>query len=171
MIKLAKELKRSERNKMLHDVRGVYFDNDDHLFAVYLKKYHSCVVTLRTALSIYNIIDDWNNPPYDLVFQEGYRKIKDTRIRQFRDKKELLCLGVVTKEYEGISYDTYNYERLLIEVFRKQKYLSFEDYKQVVFFYRKKVNDGEFNIPLFYRYLSVVPKSRIYKAKFSKEIM
>ena len=171
MITLAKDLKRSERNKMLSDVRGVYFEQDDDLFAYYVFCYYSAVVTLKTALSIYGIIDEWNNPPYDLVFQTGYRKLNNKNVNQFRERKDLLYIGAIKQKYGRIEYNIYDQERLLIEVFRKQKYLSPDNYKQAIFYYRNLVNEGKFNISKFNNYLSLIPKEKIYRKKFSTEIM
>lgn len=171
MITLAKDLKRSQRNKMLSDVRGVYFDQDDDIFAYYVFCYYSSVVTLRTALSIYGIIDEWNNPPYDLVFQTGYRKLNNKNVNQFRERKELLYIGAIKQKYGPVEYNIYDLERLLIEVFRKQKYLSPDNYKQAIFYYRNLVNDGKFNIPKFQQYLTNFPKAKKYKTKFSLEVL
>ena len=171
MITLAKDLKRSQRNKMFSDVRGVYFGQDDDIFAYYVFCYYSSVVTLRTALSLYGIIDEWNNPPYDLVFQTGYRKLNNKNVNQFRERKELLYIGAIKQKYGPVEYNIYDLERLLIEVFRKQKYLSPDNYKQAIFYYRNLVNDGKFNIPKFQQYLTNFPKAKKYKTKFSLEVL
>ena len=101
MIKRAKDLKRSERNKLQSFVRGIYLDEEGDLFGSYLLKYNNSVVTLLTALSYHNLIDNWINQPYDFAFPIGYRQIHDANIRQFKEKKEILLLGVVSKDYEG----------------------------------------------------------------------
>lgn len=101
MITLAKNLTRSERNKLTSYVRGYYLDVDDDIFSYYVFCFHNAVVTLRTALSIYGIIDDWNHPPYDIVFQTGYRKIEDKNINQYREDKDLIYIGVTKKRGES----------------------------------------------------------------------
>ena len=171
MIARAKELKRSERNKLNSLVRGVYLDKEGDLFGSYLLRYPTGVVTLTTALSYYSIIDSWIDVPYDLSFQIGYRPICDKNIRQFKDKKEILFLGVLQKHYEGIAFNIYDKERLLIELWRKEKYLSKDIYKQAIFYYRNLANNGNLNIPLLEQYLSFMPKSNIYLKRLSLEVL
>ena len=171
MIKRAKDLKRSERNKLQSFVRGIYLDEEGDLFGSYLLKYNNCVVTLLTALSYHNLIDNWINQPYDFAFPIGYRQIHDANIRQFKEKKEILLLGVVSKDYEGTPFRIYNKERLLIEIWRKEKYLPKDIYKQAIFSYRNLANNGNLNIPLLEQYLSLIPKSNIYLKRLSLEVL
>ncbi len=171
MIRKASILTRSERKKYLNKVYGYYFDNDDDLFDVYLIKYKTGVVTLTTALSFYGLIDNWINPPFEFVFQNGYRKIKDRRIKQYRDSKELLTLGVCKEKHGNYEFLIYDKERLLIELFRKEKYLEKDIYKQAIFAYRNLANSGKLNIPLIKNYLSKMPKFNIYKKRLSMEVL
>lgn len=171
MIKKAKSLTRSERTKKNKITRGIYFDNHDDLFDVYLTRYSSGVVTLKTALSFYGLSDYWIEPSFDFNFQYGYRTIKDSNVRQFRDSKELTYLGVVEEKHNGIKFLIYNKERLLIELFRKERFVPLDIYKQAIFAYRNLVNKGELNIPLIREYLSRVPKSNIYEEKLSREVL
>lgn len=171
MVKRAHELKRSERNKLHTYVRGIYQDEDDDLFSSYLLKYPSGVVTLITALSFYNLIDEWVVSPFDFCFQIGYRQISDANIKQFKDKKQIQLLGVENKFYNNISFRIYDKERLLIELWRKEKYLSKDIYKQAIFNYRILANNGNLNIPLLKQYLSLIPKSNIYLKRLSLEVL
>ena len=171
MIKKAKELSRNQRNKLDKYVRGVYQEKDDDVFDSYLIRYSSGVITLETALSIYGLTDFWINPPYDFAFQYGYRKINDERIRQFKDDKKLLYLGAIKMLRNNIEYFIYNKERLLIEIWRKEKYIPRDIYKQAIFAYRQLANSGDLNIPLLKEYIAQMPKSNIYKKRLSLEVL
>lgn len=171
MIKKACLLSRTERKKYHSIIRGVYHSLDEEEFDIVLSRYSSAVVTLETALSFYNLIDNWIVKPYDFSFQKGYRKINDPRIKQYRDFKEILMLGVVQAVHNSTTFFIYDKERLLIELWRKEKYLQRDIYKQAIFSYRKLANNGELNIPLIREYISKLPKSNIYKKRLSTEVL
>ena len=171
MVKKAKELTRFQRTKLKSYVRGIYQNQDDDLFDSYLLKYDTGVVTLETALSYYGLIDNWISQPYDFIFQYGYRKINDINVRQFRDNKDLLYLGVVKQKHNNVEFNIYNKERLLIEIWRKEKYISQDIYKQAIYSYRQIANDGNLNIPLLREYISKMPKFNIYEKRLSLEVL
>ena len=171
MIIKASLLTRTERNKMQTSIRGIYHSDDEEIFDVILSRFPSGVVTLKTALSFYDLIDTWIQPPYDIVFQTGYRKINDSRISQYRDNKDLLMLGTIRQQHNQTSFLIYDKERLLIELFRKEKHIPKDIYKEAIFSYRKLASSGELNIPLIREYISNMPKSNIYKKRLSTEVL
>ena len=171
MIKNAKELKRSERKKLTKYVRGVYQNYNDDIFDSYLIRYKSAVVTLITALSFYNLIDEWIDKPFFFSFQYGYRKISDNAIMQFRDNKRILLLGTIKEKHNDVEFLIYNKERLLIELWRKEKYIPRDIYKEAIFKYRLLANSGDLNIPLLKQYISQMPKSNILLKRLSLEVL
>ena len=171
MIKKAKDLSRYQRTKLVSYVRGVYQERNDDLFDSYLLRYSSGVVTLITALSFYGLIDEWILSPYDFAFQYGYRTIKDNNVRQFRDNKELLMIGATKEIHNSVEFYIYNKERLLIELWRKEKYIPRDIYKQAIFSYREFANSGNLNIPLLKEYIHQMPKFNIYLKRLSLEVL
>ena len=171
MIKVAKELTRTERKRMQSFVRGIYQNENDDIFDSFLMRFPTGVVTLTTALSFYGMIDEWIVPPYCFNFQTGYRKIDNSQIKQFRDDKETLYLGCVEEKHNEISFKIYNKERLLIELWRKENYIQKDVYKQAIFAYRQLANSGNLNIPLLKQYISKMPKSNIYLSRLSLEVL
>ena len=171
MIKVAKELTRTERKRMKSFVRGIYQEENDDMFDSFLIRYPAGVITLETALSFYGMIDEWICSPYCFNFQTGYRKIDDDHIKQFRDDKEILKLGCVKEKHNGIIFNIFDKERLLIELWRKEKYIQKDIYKQAIFAYRQLANSGNLNIPLLKQYISKMPKSNIYLSRLSLEVL
>ena len=171
MIKKAKDLTRSQRRRLVSYTRGVYQDSGDDLFDSYLLRYSTGVVTLITALSYHGLIDEWILSPYDFSFQYGYRTIKDINIRQFRDSKELLMIGAIKEVRNSVEFFIYNKERLLIELWRKEKYIPRDVYKQAIFSYRELANSGNLNIPLLKEYIHKMPKFNIYLKRLSLEVL
>lgn len=165
------ESSRSKQRSSARLLRGVYGSSEDDLFDAYLARYPSAVVTLRTALSIHGIIDEWLMPPFDLCFAKGYRYIPDERIAQIRDDNELRLLGAVTMEKDGIAFLCHDPERLLIELWRREKRIPLETLSKAIFWYREKANSGELNLPKLRDYISKMPKSHIYFTRLRKEIL
>lgn len=171
MIYKAIQISRNKQSKLNNPVRGFYTQGSFNYFDLYLLKYNTCVVTLKTALSIHGIIDDWVDFPFDFSFRDGYRQIKDERVNQFRDKDEIRLLGVEEKRRNQLTFKIYNKERLLIELWRKEKYLPKDVYKEAIYKYRSMVKAGTLNLPLLKEYIHKMPKSQIYLNRLSMEIL
>lgn len=171
MIYKAVEISRNKQNKLNKPVRGYYTKGSFDYFDIYVQRYSSGVVSLKTALSIHGLIDDWNNEPFDFCFKDGYRKINDEKINQYRDNEKIFGLGVEIKKTNKIEYKIYNKERLLIELWRKEKYISKDIYKEAIYSYRKLASNGELNIPLLKEYIRLIPKSQVYSKRLSMEVL
>lgn len=171
MIKRANSLTRKQRLEFESPIRGMYVDGDYDLLCLYLVRYSSSVITLQTALSLHHLIDEWPSVPFDLCFRTGYRKINDKNITQYRDIPKILSLGVMTIKCNGISMNIYNKERLLVELWRKQKHISKDVYKSAIYKYRDLARNGQLNIPLLKKYISSVPKSDVFYCKLSDEVL
>ena len=152
-------------------VRGVYHEEDDDLFDIFISKYPTGIVTLTTALSFYGLIDEWIKEPFNFNFKKGYRKITDIRIKEFRDPSEIQMLGVTKQSHNNIEFFIYDKERLLIELWRKEKFIQRDVYKQAIFAYRNLANSGNLNIPLLKQYISKMPKFNIYMRRLSLEVL
>ncbi len=134
-------------------------------------RYPSAVVTLETALSLHGIIDEWLTPPFCLSFAIGYRPAKDPNVMQIWDANEIRMLGAKKMERGGITFFCHDAERLLLELWRREKHVSKEIMSKAVFWYRGKANSGELNLPRLREYISKMPKSKIYAERLRKEIL
>ncbi len=165
------EISRSEQKTSTRLLRGVYGSEEEDTFDAYLLRYPSAVVTLETALSLYGITDEWIAPPFTLSFAIGYRPIKDETVAQIWDSNELRLLGTARMERNGIPYLCHDIERLLIELWRREKHIPRETMSKAVFWYRNKANSGELNLPKLREYISKMPKGNIYAERLRKEIL
>ena len=171
MLSKSNKMTRSKQRSSTRLLRGVYGDESDDTLSAYFLRYPSAVLTLDSALSLYGIIDEWLTPPYFLSFALGYRPIKDSSIVQLWDNNELRLLGTVRIERDGIPFLCHDIERLLIELWRREKRLSREIMAKAVFWYREKANSGELNLPKLREYISKMPKGKIYAERLRKEIL
>ena len=124
MIIKANEIKKRSRAGMKNPLRGIYVGEDYDLLAAIMARYPSGVATLETALSLHGITDEYLNPPFFLSFNLGYRPIKDERIVQIWEDRNTRALGTIAMERDGVEFLTYDKERLLLEVFRREKLIK-----------------------------------------------
>ncbi len=171
MLSKSHEITRSEQKSSTRLLRGVYGEKGDDSFSAYMLRYPSAVVTLETALSLHGIIDEWLVPPFSLSFAIGYRPVKDPNVAQLWDANSLRLLGAEKMERDGIAFLCHDVERLLIELWRREKHVPIEVFSKAIFWYREKANSGELNLPKLREYISKMPKARIYTMKLRREIL
>ena len=171
MIIKANEIKKRSRAGMKNPLRGIYVGEDYDLLAAVMARYPSGVATLETALSLHGITDEYLNPPFFLSFNIGYRPIKDERIVQIWEDRNTRFLGTIAMERDGVEFLTYDKERLLLEVFRREKLISMEAYSAAISYYRKAANDGTLNLPKLREYCKALPKGDIFRTRIRKEIL
>ena len=171
MLNKSVNLSRSQQRASKRVLRGVYGDAEDDSFGAYMLRYPSAVVTLEAALSLHGIIDEWLTPPFSLCFAIGYRIIKDPNVHQIWDSNELRLLGVEKMERDGIAFLCHDIERLLIELWRREKRISREIFSKAIFWYRGKANSGELNLPKLREYICKMPKANIYAERLKREIL
>ena len=171
MLHKSFEITRSKQKASIRLLRGVYGEEEDDSFDAYLLRYPSAVITLESALSLHGIIDEWLTPPFCFCFATGYRPIKDPHITQIWDANEQRLLGAEKMERDGIVFLCHDVERVLIELWRREKRMPREIVSKAVFWYRSKANSGELNLPKLREYISKMPKGRIYAERLRREIL
>lgn len=171
MILAAKNLSRNERKKKDNPYYGVYVDGEYDQLASTMARYPTAVVTLETALSLYGIIDEFVSPPFYLSFSVGYRPVKEKTIAQIWENVETRLIGAVVMERDGIKFLCYDKERLLIELFRREKLVSIESFQAAIFYYRKAANDGTLNLPKMREYCKALPKGKMIRERIKREVL
>ena len=171
MISKPKNLTRKDRKEMNHPFRGIYTQENDDLFASLMARYPTAIATLETALSLYGITDSFVAAPYFLSFNIGYRPVNDDRIFQIWENKKTRLLGTVAMEREGVSFQCYDKERLLLELFRREKIIATEAFQAAIFHYRKLANEGKLNLPKIREYCEKLPKGELYRERIRREIL
>ena len=171
MIIRAEKLTRAERRAKLCLSHGIYADGDYDELASVMARYPTAIVTLETAFSLYGITDAFVSPPFFLSFGLGYRPVKEKGVVQIWEDDATRRLGTLTMERDGIKFLCYDKERLLIELFRREKRIGMEAMKQAVFYYRTAVNDGKLNLPRIREYCQSLPKGEKYRERIRREIL
>ncbi len=120
------------------------------------KKYPDAIYTMESAFYYHNL-SDVIPEKYYLATDRDAAKIKDNRIVQIFEKKDLLCMGAITLDYEGYPIRIYNKERLLVELLRHKSKIPFDYYKEVLLNFREIIYD--LDIRTIQEYAEKVPKS------------
>jgi len=124
-------------NEQLYKIdKGIYSENKFvNPLIVYAKKYPKSIVTMDNAFYYYNLTDVIPSRVY-LATASKSRVIKKEKIVQLFLSEKILEVGKETVIIDGQEVFMYNKERLLIELIRLQKRISFDYYKEIIANYR-----------------------------------
>ena len=124
---------------------GVYYD-EKYIsdFELLTLKRPDGIFTMNTAFFIYGLTDELPSA-YDMAIDRlsSKTKFKKCIIKYYYQPQNILCIGKTQHNYNGISINIYDKERLLIELFRYSTKMSFDIYKVVINNYRKIEIDFE----------------------------
>jgi hypothetical protein len=168
----SKEIARAvKEGKLVHLDRGIYSPTPEvDPLTLLLVRYPQAIVTLRTALSLYRLLDEQVEAPFDLTFQHGHRKIKNPSVCPFDGQNAYFGIGKVSLKRAETSIAIYDPERLLIEVFSHEKALGAPHYAEAIQHYRVYVAEGRFFYPRFESYCAQFKRGQGYLQRFQKEV-
>ena len=126
-----------EEKEIYHIKNGIYADEKivDPLI-IYCKQYPKAIITMDSAFYFYHLTDVIPDRIYLATDRKSY-VIKDENIFQLFLPKDILLLGNTTLDLKDGTINIYDKERLLIELIRKRKQISFDYYKEIISNYRE----------------------------------
>lgn len=135
------QIRKALENKEIFKIeKGIYSDVPSvHYLSIINKKYPYAVITSFSAYYYHNLTDVIPDKIY-LSTNRSNRMISSNKIKQIRMKDELYNLGRTQIEYEGITINIYNKERMLIELAKNKNQIGYDLYKEIISNYRKQVN-------------------------------
>lgn len=148
--------------------RGVYSDKKgESEMSIISKLYPYAVFTLNSAFYYYGLTDTIPRYYY-LITDKNCTKISDSRVKQFFDNSNSIKLGLVSVEYNGTTIQTFNKERLLIELIKYKNKIPFDYYKEIINNYRKIINT--LDIQLIQEYVQELPKANLVMKTLQMEV-
>ena len=163
------QLKKAVGEEMLYRVEsGLY--STERLWAeieVIMKKYPSAILTGEYAFYCHELTDVIPEK-YDIATKAKAAKLQDPRILQIYVRDDLLLLGVVKKEIQGVIVKIYDKERMLIELLRNKNSMPYDLYKEIIGNYRKIIE--ELQIWRIQEYAEIFPKSKMIKKALEEEV-
>ncbi|MCD8015293.1 MAG: hypothetical protein LUG99_19415 [Lachnospiraceae bacterium] len=132
------------------------------------KKYPKGIITLNSAFFYYGLTDTIPDFYY-IATPKSTRKISDTRVKQIYENSEAFDLGKTSMEYDGVDIIIYDKERLLVELIRNKRRMSFDLYKEIILNYRKKLN--ELDVARIAEYAYELPKTNMVMQTLRLEVL
>lgn len=128
-----------KEGKLYFIKKGVYSTTKEINYLEYISKKHpNAVFDLWTAAYLYGFIKE-NKEPYVIATKQKDRKIKDEKVKQIFMTDELHALGLNILKHDKLMLQTFDIERLLIEVVRNKTNIEYNIYKEIIESYRKLV--------------------------------
>lgn len=134
---------------------------------IIVKKYPNAILTGEYAFYCHDLTDVIPEK-YFIATKAKAAKLLDSRIVQIYVRDDLLKLGVTEKNINGVTVKIYDKERMLIELLRNKKKMSYDLYKEIVGNYRKIIEDLQ--IWRIQEYADIFPKSKKIKKALEEEI-
>lgn len=148
--------------------KGIYSD-DKYVpeLAIIKAKYPRAILTMNSAFYYHSLSDDIPDFYYLATDRTG-AKINDKRVKQIFEMKQLLEIGVIEIEYQGIFIRVYDKERMLIELIRSKSKLPYDYYKEIIGYYRTNILD--LDIERIQQYAMMFPKSGLITETLHTEV-
>ena len=164
------EIKKSVHDGKLYiKEKGIYSDKEYvSELEIISKKYPNAIITLNSAFYYYGLTDTIPDFYY-VATPKNTRKISDNRVKQFYENSEAFDLGKTTMNYDGVDIVIYDKERILVELIRNKRKLSFDLYKEIITNYRKIVH--ELDMALVAEYACELPKSHMVMETLRLEVL
>lgn len=143
-----------EEKKYYKIDEGLYSDNSNiNYIEIIAKKYPSFVIYGDSAYYYHNLTDFI--PQKIVLATTKNNTIRSNFVKQVRLTDELFNLGITKLKINGIEFNIYDKERMLIELVRGKNTMGYDMYKEIITNYRKIVD--ELDMEKIEKYLSYFP--------------
>ncbi|MBQ7360128.1 MAG: hypothetical protein IJW63_08540 [Lachnospiraceae bacterium] len=163
------QLTRAVAEKSIYRVEpGVYStERYSTELEVIIKKYPNAIFTGEYAF-YHHRLTDVIPEKYHIATKAKAAKLLDARIEQIYVRDDLLQLGVVEKEINGVTVKIYDKERMLIELLRNKNSMPYDLYKEIISSYRKII--ASLQVWRIQEYADIFPKSKMIKKALEEEV-
>ena len=134
---------------------------------IIVKKYPNAILTGEYAFYCHDLTEVIPEK-YHIATKAKAAKLLDSRIEQIYIRDDLLSLGVMEKEINGITAKIYDRERMLIELLRNKNSMPYDLYKEIISNYRKIIE--YLQIWRIQEYAAIFPKSKMIKKALEEEV-
>lgn len=164
------KLKRAIANSCIYKIEEGVYSNEENPspLEIIFKKYPNAILCGEYAFYAHDLTDVVPDQ-YSIATKSKAARISDPRVFQIYMRDDILPLGCVTREIEGITVRIYDKERMLIELLRNKNVMPRDLYKEVLLSYRKIIYD--LDVRRIQEYIKIFPKSKMIKKAFSEEVL
>lgn len=124
-------------NKLYFVKKGIYAtDQNINYFEMITKKHPNAIFTLETAAYIYKLKKELPNIFY-VASKQKDRKMQEDYIKQIFTTNSLYELGINTMTFQNTIINSYDLERLLIDIVRNKTNIDNNSYREIIYNYMK----------------------------------
>lgn len=162
-------VKALKEKKLFKIKEGLYSnERNPRELEIFIKEHPDAIFTLDSAFYYFGI-SDVIPTRYYVATDKDSSKYSDSNIKQFFMNNGLVNVGKIEINYSGITLPIYNKERLLIELARYKNKIPFDQYKEIIKYYRDHID--EINISLLTDYIELFPKKRLITKIIQMEVL
>ncbi len=155
--------------RVIRRSRGLYTQTDEaeSLLADIAARYPSAILTGVTALYLHGLID---MPPetIDAASAAGTTKMVIPGVHQTFVRPDVLEIGKIEMEADGVHVAVYNKERMLLELMRTRNKLPYDLYREAVQSYRREAD--RLDIYKLQDYAEAIPRGSAYLNRAMEEV-
>lgn len=158
------------KEKKLFKIKEGLYSNERNPkeLEIFIKEHPDAIFTLDSAFYYFGI-SDVIPTRYYVATDKDSSKYSDSNIKQFFMNNGLINIGKIEINYSGITLPIYNKERLLIELARYKNKIPFDQYKEIIKYYRDHID--EINVSLLTDYIELFPKKRLITKIIQMEVL
>ena len=140
--------------KIIYKIEKGYYSDVEHYnhLELLVKKHHNAIFTSESAFYYWGLTDYIPEKEF-LATKQKATIIKDKSISQIFSVDDYYNVGKTTIDYNGVTINIYDKERMLIELARNKNTLSYDYYKEIVQNYRNIVE--ELDLSKLAKYLKI----------------
>ena len=134
-------------NKELYKIEsGLYSNTEKYNPLEYIvKKYPNSIFTSESAF-FYLGLTDYIPSKYNLATKHNAKKIENDKINQIFMANHLFEIGKSELNYNNVTVNIYNKERMLIELIRNKNVFGFDYYKEIITNYREIADEIDMSL-------------------------
>ena len=132
------QIQKAVKNGHLYKIEsGIYADKqNNHYLEIFVKKYPNAIISGDSAYYYHNLTDVIPRKIF-MTTDRTSGRFRDSNIIQSYATSNFLSLGKTNIEYEGVSINIYDRERMLLELIKNKNSTPYDYYKEIISNYRK----------------------------------
>lgn len=147
---------------------GIYSDKENnHYLDIFTHKYPNAIISGDSAYYYHNLTDVIPKKIF-MTTDRNSGRFKDKHIVQSFSINNYFNLGKESIEFEGVNINIYDKERMLVELMKNKRIISYDYYKDIINNYRK-IKD-KLDIYKLQGYINIYPNGEKIMSMIQDEV-
>lgn len=163
------QIQKAVKDGILYKIEsGIYSDKqNNHYLEIFVKKYPNAIISGDSAYYYHNLTDVIPKKIF-MTTERTSGRFNDERISQSYSIDNYFNLGKTNIEFEGVKINIYDKERMLVELIKNKKNISYDYYKEIIDNYRKV--EDELDVYKLQEYANAYSNSEKIMATIQDEV-